>query len=81
MHYVKLKVFRKNTEQEVDIEADVYGDIVAVTKSTQNGNSFPLGDNEPGAARCLVLNKIYPKNGYDKKALNLLSIAKRFPDF
>lgn len=74
-----MTVHRKGEPVEVDVVADLDGDIAAIKSVTYQGKMFVLDDNESGAARCLILNAAYPKTGWDKRAANLLRIAKLFP--
>jgi hypothetical protein len=77
---IKMTVHRKGEPVEVEADADVDGDIVAISSVTRQGKRFPLDDNETNAARCLVLNLAYPKMEWDKRAANLLRIAKLYPE-
>lgn len=75
----QVTVQRRGEQYTVDVEADVCGDIVCIQGTTCNGQVFLLDDNETSAARFLILNKIWPKQGHDRRAANLLRIAKEFP--
>lgn len=81
IHFATMKVRRRNVEVHLDVEADVEGDIVAIQKAMCGAESVPLDDNETSAARCLILDKIYPKQGWDRKAAKLLEIALKYPSF
>ena len=78
-HTTQLTVQRKGNPVTVDVEGDVQGDLVAISNVTKGGQYFLLDDNECSAARCVILNAIYPKMGYDKRAAKLLEIAAQYP--
>lgn len=79
MHTVEMQVVRKGQKVTVEITADVEGDVVAVDHATSDGKPFLMDDNEYGAARCAVLDKLAPKQGWDKRRDNLLRIAAKWP--
>jgi len=78
-HAATIQVSRNDKPVTVEVEGDVDGDIVAINKVISEGKPFIMDDNEFNAARCTILNKLYPKQGWDVKARRLLRIAKEFP--
>ena len=81
-HNATLTVFRNGKSVTVNVEADVDGDVVAIVNSTDSdGKYFLLDSNEEGAARCLIFDKSCPHQGWDRRAANLLRIAKEWPGF
>lgn len=74
-----LKVIRCGKELEIEVHGDLCGDLVAVNKIIYGEKVFALDDNEVSAARCQILEQVYPKQGWDKRAANLLRIARQFP--
>lgn len=80
---VTATIRRKGQEVEIEAEAVVDGYIAAIqtVKNTVDGSRRALDDNEFEGVRCLILDKIYPKQGYDVKAKRLLANARKYPQF
>ena len=76
-----ILVQRSGQPVTVNIEATVYGDVVAISRATADDKFIRLDDNETSAARCQILDTIYPKSGWDIRVKKLLAIALKYPGF